>query len=238
MFLSRADGLTMATSPTGGVTSAPVLGLIGALACIAGFVNSVALLVWAFPVGNLTALTTQAGMHSTYPALYQGRMIAAIVLAFFAGASVAGAMLAFARPFAGRGHAVILLIEAALLSAAAVIEHPIVRAALAASACGLQNGMSSNVPGMPIRTTHFTGTLTDLGLLMGRRSRASPDSGDKGKVVILTTTVVLFVGGAAAGVLIGNRVGDHGLMLAAGACVTLAVAIGLRDRFRRAHAAP
>ncbi|OBK35189.1 hypothetical protein A5658_09695 [Mycobacterium sp. 1245111.1] len=228
----------MTALPTGGslAPSVPVLGLVGALAWIAGFVNSVALLVWAFPVGNLTALTTQAGMHSTYPALYQGRMIAAIVLAFFAGASVAGAMLAFARSFAGSGHSVILLAEAALLSAAAVIEHPIVRAAVAASACGLQNGMSSNVPGMPIRTTHFTGTLTDLGLLLGRRARKSTDVGDRGKVVVLTTTVVLFVAGAAAGVLIGNRVGDHGLVLAAGACVTVAAAISVHGRIRRSKA--
>ncbi len=224
--------------PEGVTLSARALGLIGVLAWIAGFVNSVALLVWAFPVGNLTALTTQAGMHSTYPALYQGRMIAAIVLAFFAGASVAGAVLAFARTFAGRGHAVILLTEAALLLAAAVIEHPIVRAALAASACGLQNGMSSSVPGMPIRTTHFTGTLTDLGLLLGRRARRKADRTDSEKVVILTTTVVLFVAGAAAGVLIGNRVGDHGLMLAAGACLTVAVAIGVRDRLRSRRADP
>lgn len=34
-----------------------VLGYGGLLAAVAGFVNSVALLVLAFPVGNLTALT-------------------------------------------------------------------------------------------------------------------------------------------------------------------------------------
>ena len=222
----------MATSPHPDVSvpSAPGLFFIGALACIAGFVNSVALLVWAFPVGNLTALTTQAGMHSTYPLLYQGRMIAAIVLAFFAGASVSGAVLASARMVIGPGHTAILLTEAALLSAAAGIEHPIVRAALAASACGLQNGMTSNFSGMPIRTTHFTGTITDLGLLLGRSARRGVDTGN---AAILGTTVVLFVAGAAAGVLIGNSVGDHALVFAAVACSAIAATIALRYGRRR-----
>lgn len=44
-------------------------------------------------MGNLTALTTQAGMHSTDPLLYQGRMIAAIVFGFLVGAVAAGAVL-------------------------------------------------------------------------------------------------------------------------------------------------
>lgn len=45
------------------------LGYNGALAGVAGYVNSVALLVWVFPVGNLTALTTRVGMHASNPLL-------------------------------------------------------------------------------------------------------------------------------------------------------------------------
>lgn len=219
----------MSTSPTTRTRDPSVLVLAysGALASIAGFVNSIALFVWAFPVGNLTALTTKAGMHSTYPLLYQGRMIAAIVVAFFAGAATAGALLAALRTFVGPRHAAVLLGEATLLVAAAGIEHPIARAANAASACGLQNGMTSNFSGMPIRTTHFTGTITDLALLVGRSKR---DGVDTWKATVLTTTVVLFVGGAAAGVLLGDQIGDHALIPPAVACVALAVAIMLHRR--------
>jgi len=213
--------------PRAAAPSVLLLAYSAALAGVAGFINSVALLVWAFPVGNLTALTTKAGMHSTYPLLYQGRMIAAIVAAFFVGAAAAGAVLAATRTVTGPRHATVLLAEAALLVAAAGIEHPITRAALAAGACGLQNGMTSNFPGMPIRTTHFTGTITDLGLLLGRRSRHGVD---KWKATVLTTTVMLFVAGAAAGVLLGNRIGDHALIPPAGACLVLAAAIVLHHR--------
>lgn len=212
-----------------------LLGYSGLLAAVAGFVNSVALLVWAFPVGNLTALTTKAGMHSTNPLIYQGRMIAAIVFGFLFGAVAAGAVLAAVRTFAGPRHAAILLAEGALLLAAAGVEHPIGRALLAACACGLQNGMTSNFPGMPVRTTHFTGTITDLGLLLGRSHRHRVD---KWKATVLTTTVVLFVGGAAAGVLLGNRIGDHALIPPAVACLALAAAIMLQYRRRGAREAP
>lgn len=186
----------MSTAPATSTAepSIVLLAYSAALAGIAGFVNSVALLVWVFPVGNLTALTTKAGMHSTYPALYQGRMIATIVVAFFLGAAAAGAVLATARSVTGPRHGAVLLAEAVLLFAAAPVEHPIARAALAAGACGLQNGMT--FAGMPIRTTHFTGTITDLALLLGRSPRHRIDTW---KVAVLSTTVVLFVAGAAAG---------------------------------------
>ncbi|GFG62550.1 hypothetical protein MKUB_00400 [Mycobacterium kubicae] len=213
--------------PTTWFLSVSLLAYSAALAGIAGFINSVALLVWAFPVGNLTALTTQAGMHSTYPLLYQGRMIAAIVGGFFLGATTASAVLAATRTITSHRHAAILVTEAALLVAAAGIEHPLARAAIAAGACGLQNAMSSNFPGMPIRTTHFTGTITDLALLLGRSSRHGLD---KPKATLLTTTVVLFIAGAAAGVLLGNRIGDHALIPPAAATLALATAITMQHR--------
>lgn len=50
-------------------------------------------------------------------------------------------------------------------------ERTVVQAGLAAAALGLQNGLTSSFHGMAIRTTHFTGTVTDLGLMLGRSHR-------------------------------------------------------------------
>lgn len=208
-----------------------VLAYSGLLAAVAGWVNSVALLVWVYPVGNLTALTTKIGQHTTNPLLHPGGMIAAIVTGFLAGVLGAGTVLAATQNHTGPRHAAVLLGEAALLLAAAGIEHPLIRAPLAAAACGLQNGMTSSFPGMPIRTTHFTGTITDLGLLVARSHRHGMDNW---KAAVLTATVMLFIGGAAAGVILGGRIGDHALIPAAVACVALAVANVLHDRRRRA----
>jgi uncharacterized membrane protein YoaK (UPF0700 family) len=38
---------------------------------------------------------------------------------------------------------------------------------LAAAACGLQNAMSSSYCGLMIRTTHVSGVVTDLGVMLG-----------------------------------------------------------------------
>lgn len=38
---------------------------------------------------------------------------------------------------------------------------------LAATACGLQNAMSSSYCGLMIRTTHVSGIVTDLGVMLG-----------------------------------------------------------------------
>jgi uncharacterized membrane protein YoaK (UPF0700 family) len=210
-----------------------VLGYSGLLAGIAGFINSVALLVLAFPVGNLTALSTQLGMDSANPLLYESCMITLIVVGFLVGAVGAGAVLATVRTHTSARHAAVLVAEAALLLVAAGIEIPGFKALLAAGACGLQNAMSSNFPGMTIRTTHFTGTITDLGLLLGRSRRHGLD---RWKATVLTTTVVLFVGGGATGALIGGRFGDNALLFPAAACLAVAVASLLYTRRRDTQA--
>lgn len=197
------------------------VGYNGSLAAVAGYVNSVALLVWVFPVGNLTALTTRVGMHASNPLLDSGRMIAAIVAGFGAGVIAAGAVLAPTRAHTGPRQAAVLVAEAALLVAAAGIEHPLIRAPLAAAACGLQNGMTSGFPSMAVRTTHFTGTLTDLGLLLARSYHHGVD---RWRAAILTATVSAFIAGAAVGVIIAGRIGDHALIPAAAVCAALAAA--------------
>lgn len=211
-----------------------VLGYGGLLSAVAGFVNSVALLVLAFPVGNLTALTTQLGMDSANPLLYESCMIVLIVFGFLLGAAGAGATLGGMRTNTGPRHAAVLIGEAALLLAAAAAGLAGIKVLLAAAACGLQNGMTSNFRGMTIRTTHFTGTMTDLGFMLGRSRRHGLDTW---KATVLTTTVVLFLGGGAAGAVIGGQIGDHALIVPAAACLTLAVASLLHARRRDSAAA-
>lgn len=211
------------------------LGYNGSLAAVAGYVNSVALLVWVFPVGNLTALTTRVGMHASNPLLDSGRMIAVIVVGFGAGVIAAGAALAPTRAHTGPRQAAVLMAEAALLVAAAGIEHPLIRAPLAAAACGLQNGMTSGFPSMAVRTTHFTGTLTDLGLLLARGYHHGVD---RWRAAILTTTVSAFVAGAAVGVIIAGRIGDHALIPVAAVCAAMAAANLHYHRRARARSRP
>ena len=228
-----------------------VLGYSGLLAGVAGFVNAVALLVLAFPVGNLTAVTTELGMDSANPTgwLYECHVLAAILFGFLGGTATAGAALAASDTHTGPRHAAVLVTEAALLLLAAIgveetviqakfaaigVEQTVVQAGLAAAALGLQNGASSSFGGMAIRTTHFTGTITDLGLMLGRSRQHGID---KWKTAVLTTTLLLFLAGGAAGVMTGSRFGGYALIIPAAVCGAVVAASLLHDRRRRTYRA-
>jgi uncharacterized membrane protein YoaK (UPF0700 family) len=223
------------------------------LALTAGFVNAVALLIFALPVGNLTAVTTQLGMKTANPWLYEGHVLLAVLSGFFLGALIAGVVLPDTPIAPGTGPATVLVGEAVLLllAAAAVedtfvrdildgtgVETQAVQAFFAASALGLQNGLTSSFREMSVRTTHFTGTVTDLGLMLGRSRRQGID---RWKAATLALTLLLFLLGGALGLLAGTRWGGYALIGPATCCVVLAVvsvvrAGGLRRRDREPHA--
>lgn len=219
-----------------------LLGYSGVLAFIAGFVNAVALLLLAFPVGNLTAVTTQLGMNTANPLLYEGHILAAILLGFWGGAITAGAILGNSQHLPGPRHAAVLTVEATLLILAALgveetqvraaiealgVEQTAVQAMFAAAALGLQNGLTSSFRGMAIRTTHFTGTVTDLGLMLGRARRQGIE---KWKAAVLSLTLVLFLGGGAAGLLMGTSLKGYALLVPAALCATVAAMSWVRGR--------
>ncbi|OBK12731.1 hypothetical protein A5636_11755 [Mycobacterium asiaticum] len=211
-----------------------VLAYCAALALTAGFVNAVALLILAVPVGNLTGVTTQLGMDAANPWRYESHVLIAILLGFLVGAAVAGALLASNGAPRRTRHATVLVIEALLLFLAAAgvesgpvqaylaalgIEETAIQALLAAAALGLQNGLTSSFRGMSVRTTHFTGTVTDLGLMLGRSRRHGVD---KWKIAILTVTLLLFLAGGVIGILTGAQLGGYALLVPVTICVALA----------------
>src|ERR1700759_1538502 len=78
-----------------------VLAYSALLALSAGFVNAVALLIFAMPVGNLTGSTTQLGMKSGNPWLSEGHGLAAVLTGFFRGAALWGVVLPVADSVLG-----------------------------------------------------------------------------------------------------------------------------------------
>lgn len=220
-----------------------LVGYSGFLALNAGFVNAAALLILAFPVGNLTATTTELGINAGKLSWniadswrYEGHVLAAILFGFFGGAIGAGALLASTQALSGRRHAAVLTAEALFLLLAAFgveetmirasiesigVEKNVVQALFAATALGLQNALTSSFRGMAIRTTHFTGTITDLGLMLGRSRRHGVE---KLKATILAVTLLLFLAGGAAGLLLGTRLGGYAFMVPATICVACAAA--------------
>lgn len=204
-----------------------VLGYGSLLAMVAGFVNAVAILTLAFPVANVTGTTTQLGMDAANPWLFDGGLLALILIGFLMGAAAAGATLSPTKPHAGARHSAVMTVEAFLLVLAFTWSHYALSIFFAAVACGLQNGTTSSLRTMQLRTTHFTGTVTDLGLIIGRSRWHGVDSW---RITVLSATVVTFIVGGIAGTVLGTEIGEAALLLPAVVCVVIAIAGLVYDR--------
>jgi len=174
------------------------------LALNAGYINAVGFLgAQQHGLTHVTGQVTKVGIELGHADLQGTFHAALLVLWFFLGAVVSGAIIRHAEVSErGRRYGVAMLTEAAMLVGATVLMgngHPW-GANLVAMAAGLQNAMASSYSGAVVRTTHMTGVVTDLGILIGHTLRGHAPEWEKLKLLAL-----LFFAFFAGGVL-GARV--------------------------------
>lgn len=123
-------------------------------------------------VSHLTGTTVLLGIAIGHADWALARLLLAVATAFLLGALLAGMLLAEPTP-QGNAQAAMLTLEALLLGAGAVLftAHPLTGMLIASCACGLQNGASTRLSSGLLRTTHLTGSYTDLGLWFGSALR-------------------------------------------------------------------
>jgi uncharacterized membrane protein YoaK (UPF0700 family) len=144
------------------------------LAFNSGFINACCVAGFAVgmpdqPVAGVTGAYTRAAM-GVYDPLYQ----AALVACFVAGSAVTS--LINPRPAAYRltpHYGPTFLIGAALLSAAHLVPPSRGVYLLVVTANGVQNGVSSLYSANLIRTSHMTGSSTDVGVVLGQLVRGN-----------------------------------------------------------------
>ena len=95
-----------------------------------------------------------------------------LVLSFLLGAYTCGILIDKNQVhFMGKAfYGVALLLNSTLLVLAAFVPGRLLPACFVSAACGLQNAMCTSHFGAIIRTTHVTGTMTDIGSTLGRIS--------------------------------------------------------------------
>ncbi len=112
--------------------------------------------------------------------------------------------------------AVPVAIEALLLAAVALFGgtgHLFASLAVMGFSMGLQNAVITKISDAEIRTTHVTGTITDIGIELGRlfywnrTPRGSEVRADRRKLLLLTLLVALFLGGGALSAMVFQRLG-------------------------------
>ncbi len=143
------------------------------LALLAGVVNAIGLLGFQHQAvshvsGTFTLLGTHLGTfdHQTFHLLM-------VVVSFMIGAVLSGTFIEGTALKLGRRYGVALCIESGLLYIAYLLlkDGELSGQYFASAACGLQNAMITTFSGAVVRTTHMTGIITDLGIMIGARLR-------------------------------------------------------------------
>lgn len=203
------------------------------LSMIAGYVNTLMIVLGAPPVTHLTGSITRLSADLGREELGDAITVAVLILSFVCGAAVAGVLIGSSNLRLGRRYGLAIVIESALLAIAALtLPHSLRTATIfAASAAGLQNAMASSYRSLIIRTTHLTGVLTDIGFSIGRLISGKQRPG--WSLLLLGSIVVAFVIGGVLGAIVGTRSGGAGLWYASGALALLGGGYFVMRRFAR-----
>ena len=192
------------------------------LAAIAGYLNAVGLLGFEHQaVSHLTGTATLIGVSLTEGSFGTLAHLGGILLAFLLGAAVSGLLVHGHRLRLGRAYEMALVLEAALifLAMALLTNNNIYGHYAASAACGLQNALATSYSGAVVRTTHITGLVTDLGLLLGAKLRGQPI--DQRKAILFGVIFAGFITGGVSGAYLFDLFAFRALALPGALCLVL-----------------
>eukprot|EP01031_Cornospumella_fuschlensis_P031957 gene31957-38640_t len=168
--------------------------MIGAtlLAFNAGFVNGSTILLGNYPTAHVSGTVTRAGIDMIEGNFHEAYVFFVLIACFIVGSTISGVMLK------------------ACLTAVYAFETNLYFY-FASMACGLQNSMTTKYSGNIIRTTHMTGTATDIGLAIGKIILG--DYTDSWKLLVLVPLLIAYFIGGLISVYAHRRLGHLTLMI-------------------------
>lgn len=201
------------------------------LAFCAGMVNAVSFKSLSRLVSHKTGSLSKVGLGMHDSDVADGFDAALLVISFVLGSTVCGMLIGKNTIHFGLAlYDFCLFGISGLLITTTLLDDERLAALMAAGACGLQNGMATMWGGAVVRTTHVTGLVTDVGLLMGRllsmgvRKRCGWrfDSFDRvaaeddlSKMRVLVTLGVAFLLGIFAGAYMESEVQRNAFLIPA-----------------------
>jgi uncharacterized membrane protein YoaK (UPF0700 family) len=218
-----------------------------ALACAAGSVNGFAFLACEEFVSHITGTSTRAGLE------WQHLGLAAEYIAVL-GSFIAGALTSVlwlqARVCRGKRPRWASPLRAVVLILAGVAiaghigyfepfggqisgEPPFILLSMLAFAMGLQNAAVASTTGLSIRTTHMTGTATDVGIHLGTAffARGSERRDALKCAGLRIGKIVAFIIGAGLALPLADRLG-YLMLLAPASLVSFAVVLSFVPEWR------
>jgi len=211
--------------------------LIGmALSICAGAANAIAFAKFRMYVSHVSGSSTAVGLRLEAEQAGDVPTPAELVFYFIFGAVVAGLFIPSATLKMGqaRYESVLFLVAAMEL---VCWWHELRYPEMLAAAMGLQNAMITSWSGAVLRTTHMTGTATDMGSALGRICSRFIRHGcslsgyseqdwddhtvDRSKFVLMTCLLLSFIGGGFIGAAAYTALELHALLVPAGLTSTL-----------------
>jgi uncharacterized membrane protein YoaK (UPF0700 family) len=179
--------------------------LASLLCIVAGFVNSAGFLGFAVLTTNVTGHAALFAERIAMQDWKTARVVALWMFLFFAGAFVSSRIVSFIGRNRRFLYVTPILIEIIILLSVALCGHRynhslVAKEIFAGSllfAMGLQNSLVSIVSGSVVRTTHLTGTFTDLGIEMAQFLQK--DTEDRTAIKLRSAIIFFFMCGALVG---------------------------------------
>mgnify|MGYP003357911921 FL=1 len=156
---------------------------IGLLSALSGFVNITTLLLYEKPTTHMTGNVSGFLIHAMSGETSHALTLLLIIISFLLGGVCCG--MIFSEKvfrFANR-YGILLIVLGLLLGISFWLKLEVLWIYQLAFTVGVQNGMFIYYRGMIVRTSHFTGYLTDTGFAIGRCLRGHRK--DKIKIVFL-----------------------------------------------------
>jgi uncharacterized membrane protein YoaK (UPF0700 family) len=183
--------------------------LASLLCVVAGFVNAAGFLGFSVLTTNVTGHAALFAERIAMQDWKTARVVALWMVLFLAGAFLSSLIISFTGRNQRFSYLIPMLIEMTILLSVAIFgyryDHSLVAKEIFAGsllfAMGLQNSLVSIVSGSVVRTTHLTGTFTDLGIEMAQilRKDAKDRAVLKTRIKLRSAIIFFFMCGALAG---------------------------------------
>ncbi len=169
----------------------------------AGAINAVGFLgIYHQAITHLTGTATLLGLSVSNREFNEAMTLLCVLASFFSGAVLSAFIIRDSVLKFGQRYGVVLILESSLLGLAGyfLTQNQPLGEFLASAACGMQNAMASTYSGATIRTTHLSGMITDLAILIGQRLRGIPADFRKARF-FLSLIAAFILGGVVGGTL-------------------------------------
>jgi uncharacterized membrane protein YoaK (UPF0700 family) len=197
---------------------------LASLLCItAGFVNAAGFLGFSVLTTNVTGHAALFAEQIASQNWKTARVVALWMFLFLAGAFVSSLIVSWIGRNQRFSYVIPLIIETVILLAVALLgytyDNSLLDKELFAGgllfAMGLQNALVSIVSGSVVRTTHLTGTFTDLGIELAQLIQKGSDDRKALKIRIKLRVVIIFffMCGALGGAYLFHSFSFHAFLL-------------------------